>query len=70
MLLGIVTDITDRIEATQALGQSERVLRQVLDTNPSMIFVKDPQGRYVLVNRAYALAYGRRGRSASWQNRP
>jgi PAS domain S-box-containing protein len=42
-----------------ALRQQQAFLRQVIDLNPSFIFAKDPNGRYTLVNRAFAESYGR-----------
>jgi PAS domain S-box-containing protein len=45
-------DITDRHRATEALRDSERRLRAIIDNWPAVIFVKDAQGRYLLANRA------------------
>ncbi|HEX2611871.1 MAG TPA: PAS domain-containing protein, partial [Gemmatimonadales bacterium] len=36
----------------------QQFLRQVIDTNPNVIFVKDWEGRYVLANAAAAQLYG------------
>ena len=33
-------------------------LRQIIDLNPSFIFAKDEEGKFVLVNKALADAYG------------
>jgi len=44
--------------ADEALRESEALLRQVIDTNPNCIFVKDRQGKYVLVNKAIVELYG------------
>lgn len=41
-----------------ALRAQENFLRQVVDANPSLMFVKDREGRFTLVNRAMAEAYG------------
>ncbi len=40
------------------LAPQRAFLRQVLDLNPSFIFAKDRAGRFTLVNRALAEAYG------------
>ncbi len=40
-----------------AVLESESRLRQILDLVPHMIFAKDEQGRFILVNRALADAY-------------
>ncbi|HZB28183.1 MAG TPA: ATP-binding protein, partial [Gemmatimonadales bacterium] len=36
----------------------QQFLRQVIDTNPNLIFVKDSEGRYVLANQAMAAFHG------------
>src|SRR3954469_1469948 len=41
-----------------AAAHYQRFLRQVIDTNPNLIFVKDWEGRYVLANVAAAQFYG------------
>jgi PAS domain S-box-containing protein len=56
-LCGISTDITKNKRAEQALRDSEQLLRNVIDTDPSCIFVKDKQGKYLLVNQAIADLY-------------
>jgi PAS domain S-box-containing protein len=49
-LVGVCHDVTDRVEAHRALGQSERRMRAILDNSPSMIAVKDLEGIYVMSN--------------------
>jgi len=51
-------DITDRKEAEEALKEQQEFLRQVIDTNPSLIFVKDWDGKFTLANKAVADIYG------------
>jgi two-component system cell cycle sensor histidine kinase/response regulator CckA len=41
-----------------ATSHSQRFLRQVIDINPHLIFVKDWEGRYVLANEALAMFHG------------
>ena len=38
--------------------RQQEFLRQVIDLNPNLIFVKDWDGRFTLVNRALAELYG------------
>jgi PAS domain S-box-containing protein len=57
MVGNIITDITERKRAEDALIESRRQLRQIIDTVPHMIFAKDKDGRFLLVNRATAAAY-------------
>ena len=53
-VVGISRDITAFKLAQEALKQQERFLRQVIDANPSLIFVKDAEGKFILVNKAHA----------------
>jgi len=48
----------ERARQRDALRRQERLLRQIIDANPSLIFVKDWDGRFVLVNQATAEVYG------------
>jgi two-component system sensor histidine kinase/response regulator len=57
-LLGVATDITDRKIAQDRLEAQRNYLRQVIDLDPSFIFAKDENGRFLLVNRALADHYG------------
>lgn len=55
---GTTEDIT-RIKNVQDALQHERIfLRQVIDVAPSIIFVKNKEGRYLLGNEALAKCYG------------
>jgi PAS domain S-box-containing protein len=56
---GVIYYVWKRQLAThEALRESERFLRTVIDLVPHLIFVKDRESRYLLVNRACAEAYG------------
>src|SRR5437667_726691 len=48
----------ERARQRETLRRHERLLRQIIDANPSLIFVKDWDGRFVLVNQATAEIYG------------
>ena len=48
-----------RREAQVELKKQQIFLRQVIDLNPEYIFVKDVNGRYTLVNQAFAQRYNR-----------
>ena len=52
-------DIARRTAAERALKASENRLQAILDHNPNSIFVKDLEGRYVLVNRQHARLWNR-----------
>lgn len=49
----VIQDITARKQAEAALREREGLLRGVLDHSPSSIYVKDPEGRFILVNREF-----------------
>jgi PAS domain S-box-containing protein len=42
----------------EAFEEQQAFLRQVIDIDPNFVFVKDREGRFVLVNQAIADAYG------------
>ncbi len=54
-ICGIAQDITDRKRFELALRESEERFRNVLDFSPSIIFLKNLDGRYLFVNRHGAL---------------
>ena len=54
----VARDITERERADNALGESERLLRQVIDAVPATIFVKDRDGNFIVANDFIARAYG------------
>ncbi|ACK70451.1 multi-sensor signal transduction histidine kinase [Gloeothece citriformis PCC 7424] len=63
--IAMVEDISDakqseieRILAQEALKENQIFLRNVIDTVPNLIFVKNRQGQYTLANQAMAMAYG------------
>lgn len=45
-------------QAVAALRQSQALLQSILDNTPSVIFLKDPAGRYQFVNRRYEQVTG------------
>jgi PAS domain S-box-containing protein len=49
-VVGICHDITERHRAKQALGLSERRIRAIIDNTPSIVVVKDLEGRYLMAN--------------------
>lgn len=57
LIFGVVSNITERKRAQQALEEQQAFLQQIIDANPHFIFVKNRQGRYTLVNQAFAQAY-------------
>ncbi len=51
-------DVSSRMRAEQALAHSEARLQAILDFSPVIMFVKDLQGRYQLVNREFERSLG------------
>lgn len=58
MMSGTHTDITARKQAETALRQREHTQRALLDNFPFMVWLKDPQSRFLAVNRAFASGFG------------
>lgn len=54
----IVRDITERRKAQDELGRQKSFMRQVIDSDPNLIFVKDEDGKILLANEAMAKIYG------------
>jgi PAS domain S-box-containing protein len=46
-------DVTERKAWAHALGESEERLRAVMDNSPAAIYLKDLEGRYLLINRNF-----------------
>jgi PAS domain S-box-containing protein len=46
-------DITQQKDAEEKVQQSEQQLQAILDASPAVIFMKDRQGRYILINKQY-----------------
>ncbi|AFY71900.1 multi-sensor hybrid histidine kinase (plasmid) [Thalassoporum mexicanum PCC 7367] len=54
---GTQKDITDRKQAEFLISKQEKFLRRLIDANPSLIYVKNYEGQYVLANQAVAQLY-------------
>ena len=64
-IVGSAEDITrwkiadeQRRSANRRLAEQNRLFRQVIDTVPNLIYLKDSQGNYILANQATAQLYG------------
>ena len=57
-VLIILVDITERKRGQLAISEQRAFLQQIIDSDPNLIFVKDRESRFVLVNRALAEIYG------------
>ena len=56
--VAMYTDITALKKAEADVKRNERMLRRIMDMVPSMIFVKNAQGRFLMANQAVADSYG------------
>jgi PAS domain S-box-containing protein len=50
---GVMLDITARKTAQEALRDTEQRLQDILDNSPAVVYLKDTEGRYLLVNRQF-----------------
>lgn len=51
--MSINRDITERRRTEEALRKSEARLQAIVDNSPAVVYVKDLEGRYTLVNRRF-----------------
>lgn len=58
VFVSIVRDIAERRRAERELQRQKTFMWQVIDTDPSRIFVKDAQGNFLLANLSAAAAHG------------
>ncbi len=58
MVISYGVDITERRRMEDELQTQRELLRQVIDTNPNLIYVRDWDGKYVLANQSVANYYG------------
>jgi PAS domain S-box-containing protein len=56
-ILSVSYDITQRKQSEQRAREQTHLLQTLIDTLPQAVFLKDLQGRYQIVNRAYARAH-------------
>jgi sigma-B regulation protein RsbU (phosphoserine phosphatase) len=56
--VAIKQDITARKQAEHALAHQLALTRSLVDTLPNPVFVKDPDTRFILFNKAYEEAFG------------
>ena len=49
----------ERLQATQELRDSQKLLQDIVDNAPAVIYVKDPAGRYLLLNHWWEVLFGK-----------
>ena len=58
--IGVATDVTAQRRTERERDEHAMMLRAVIENNQSIIYVKDLDGRYLMVNRAFEEAFGLR----------
>ena len=53
LLHGVMYDITERKRAEEAMRDTEQRLQAIIDNSAAVIYVKDRNGKYLLINRQY-----------------
>jgi PAS domain S-box-containing protein len=53
MLIPEGRDISDRKQMEEAVRESEQRLQSMLDNSTAVIYMKDTQGRYIMINHSY-----------------
>lgn len=49
----LVAEIAQRKQAEKALRERERLIHAILDNSPALIFLKDREGHYLLINKEF-----------------
>src|SRR5215470_4840996 len=55
--VAFVLDLTEQKRMQEKLRESETLLQAFLGNTPNLVFLKDRQGRYLYINRAFARAF-------------
>ncbi|QIN77622.1 PAS domain S-box protein [Rubrobacter marinus] len=58
VVCSVIHDVTERKRAEEALQENHAILRGVAEGSTDAIFVKDGEGRYIMVNSACAELFG------------
>ena len=56
--LNLITDITERKEAEEKLRENQSFLASLIENSGALVYVKNMDGRYLLVNRKWELVTG------------
>jgi PAS domain S-box-containing protein len=57
-LVGIHSDITERMQTEEALRENEAHLRTLIETIPDLVWLKDPDGVYISCNLKFERFFG------------
>ena len=57
-MIGTLSDITDRIQAQQALKRAHRINKLIIETIPDLLWLKDNDGHFLLCNSKFEQFFG------------
>jgi two-component system cell cycle sensor histidine kinase/response regulator CckA len=55
---GYIRDVTEKRQAEETLRRSQTLLQDIADNSPSLIYVTDIEGRFILVNKKLQMLLG------------
>jgi PAS domain S-box-containing protein len=58
VIYAVARDITERKNAQEALRASQAKLQAIIDNTPAIVYVKDLDGRYLLINHTFEQLFG------------
>jgi PAS domain S-box-containing protein len=58
----IFSDVTEEYKLREAAAKSTRNLQAIMDNSPAVIYAKDPEGRYIFVNRRWEKLFDTKNR--------
>lgn len=58
-IVSVGQDVTEQFSAERDLREQQEFIRQVIDSDPNLIFVKDDRGTFLLANKAVADLFGK-----------
>jgi rsbT co-antagonist protein RsbR len=59
LLLYVGRDVTEQLRAERDVREQQDFIRQIIDSDPNLIFVKDAHGNFILANQAGAAVFGK-----------
>ncbi|MGE9270001.1 MAG: PAS domain-containing protein [Verrucomicrobiales bacterium] len=57
-IVGMDRDVTEQRMAAIELEKTEKQLQELMDNSPAVVYLKDREGRYLMVNRGYEELFG------------
>jgi formate hydrogenlyase transcriptional activator len=58
LVLAVIRDLTERKKAERALNESRQQMQGILDNSPTVIYLKDLEGRFITINRKFEQLFG------------